>query len=415
MLFSILIGAAATVYFLARALVIKAKVFFSGGKSAVLATGRKSFVIYCEGKQYWNVFKPVLDEFEARKTELCYLTSAEDDPVFEAGYQYVKPEYIGEGNRAFARLNMLSAEVVLMTTPGLDVYQLKRSKAVKHYAHILHAPSDATMYRLFGLDYYDSVLLTGDYQAADIRYLEEKRGITRKTLTTVGCTYLDEYAAKMRYTVDGAAAGALDGSAALTVLVSPSWGQSALLAKYGSRLLDPLVKTGWKVIVRPHPQSKKSEMTMLTALEARYKDTPNLEWDYERDNIYSLSKADVMISDFSGIIFDYTFLRDKPVLYTNQNIDLRPYDADDICSDENGKTDVLKLWQFRALKEFGIELKEEMFSRINEVIEEALNESGAGSAAVCFSDARRRARNAAWMHPGEAGKRAVDFMMSARG
>ncbi len=150
-LFSILIGAAATIYFLGRALIIKLKVVLSGGKTANAVSVEYPYVIYCEGKQYWNVFKPVLDEFEKCKTGLLYLTSAQDDPVFDTSWNFVKAEYIGEGNRAYARLNLLRAGICLMTTPGLDVYQLKRSKMAKHYAHILHAPSDATMYRLFGL------------------------------------------------------------------------------------------------------------------------------------------------------------------------------------------------------------------------------------------------------------------------
>ncbi|MDR2942901.1 MAG: CDP-glycerol--glycerophosphate glycerophosphotransferase, partial [Treponema sp.] len=80
-LFSILIGAAATVYFLGRALVIKLKVILSGGKAANATSSDYAFVIYNEGKQYWNVFKPVVEEFENRKTALLYLTSAQDDPV----------------------------------------------------------------------------------------------------------------------------------------------------------------------------------------------------------------------------------------------------------------------------------------------------------------------------------------------
>ncbi len=197
-LFSILIGAAATIYFLGRALVIKLKVILSGGKAANAASADHSFIIYNEGKQYWNVFKPVLDEFENHKTALLYLTSAQDDPVFDTSWSFIKPEYIGEGNRAFARLNMLRAGICLMTTPGLDVYQLKRSKMVKHYAHLLHAPSDVTMYRLFSFDYFDSVLLTGDYQAEDIRTLERQRNIPEKKLVTVGCSYLDVYAEKIK-------------------------------------------------------------------------------------------------------------------------------------------------------------------------------------------------------------------------
>lgn len=392
MLFSILIGAAATVFFLFRALLLKLKFFFSGKKdgSAQLDSSYKPYVIYNEGNQYWNTFKPVVEEFEARKIPLEYLTSSKTDPVFEQKYNYVKAEFIGEGNAAFAKLNMLSAGVVLMTTPGLQVYQLKRSKNVKHYSHVLHMPNDATTYRLFGLDFFDSVLLTGDYQAADIRYLEEKRGISKKELVTVGCPYLDVYKKNIAEIPE-------EEKHPFTVLVSPSWGDVGILKKYGEKLLDPLSKTGWRIIVRPHPQSKKSEAEMLDRLAARYKDNANIVWDYERQNIFSLKKADIMISDFSGIIFDYTFLCDKPVMYVNAGMDLRPYDAYDL----DGK----ELWQYSVLKKFGTELKEEQFANIKEVIQSV-------SDSKQLEEARHAAKAEAWMHEGEAGKNIADFMIS---
>jgi len=49
-LFSILIGAAATIYFLGRALIIKLKVILSGGKADGAASVDHPFVIYNEGK-----------------------------------------------------------------------------------------------------------------------------------------------------------------------------------------------------------------------------------------------------------------------------------------------------------------------------------------------------------------------------
>jgi CDP-glycerol glycerophosphotransferase (TagB/SpsB family) len=177
-------------------------------------------------------------------------------------------------------------------------------------------------------------------------------------------------------------------------LVSPSWGVSALLAKYGEKLLDPLAKAGFRIIVRPHPQSKLSEGAMLERLMARYKDTPNLEWDYERENIFSLAKADIMIGDFSGILFDYMFLCDRPVIYVNYGMDLRPYDAH-FLDDE--------LWQFRTIREAGIELREENFDTIKEVITSV-------SDSPQLREARQRAKDAAWQHRGEAGKRTADFM-----
>jgi hypothetical protein len=392
MLFSILIGAAATLYFLARTFLIKLKVILSGGVSARNKTAYPC-VVYSEGAQYWNVFKPILDEFEKRRIPLVYYTSSKNDPVFSRGYSCVKSEFIGEGNMAFARLNFLSAELLLMTTPGLDVYQLKRSKNVGHYAHILHMPGDSATYRLFSLDYFDSVLLTGDYQADDIRFLEALRHTKRKELVTVGCSYLDVYVEKIKGLYSSTPGPE---EKKFTVLVSPSWGPSGLLQRYGEKLLDPLVKTGKNVIIRPHPQSKKSESGMLDRLTGLYRDCPSVEWDFEAENIRSLSRSDIMISDFSGIIFDYLFLCDKPVIYAGADMDLRPYDASDLGHE---------LWQVKTLREIGIELKEDDFPNIGKIMDGA-------SESASLKEARQRAKQTAWQYPGEAGKRAADFMIS---
>ena len=391
MLFSILIGAAATLFFVAKAAWIKFKILLSGKKdgSGVVDASYKTYVIYNEGNQYWNVFKPVTDEFEKRKIPLMYYTSSKTDPIFDQKYEFVTSEYIGEGNTAFAKLNMLSAGFVLMTTPGLQVYQLKRSKSVKHYSHVLHMPNDATTYRLFGLDYFDSVLLTGDYQKDDIRTLEKNRGINSKDLVTVGCSYLDVLSEKINSIP-------AEENHVFTVLVSPSWGEGGVLKRFGERLLDPLAATGWKIIIRPHPQSKKSEADMLKRLEERYKDNANVEWDYNRDNIYSMKKADIMISDFSGIVFDYTFLCNKPVMYVNTDMDLRPYDAYDLNK---------QLWQFSVLEKMGIKLEEKDFANIKEVIQNA-------SDSPELAEQRKIAKETAWMNIGKAGEKIADYMIS---
>ena len=391
MLFSILIGAAATLFFVAKAAWIKLKILLSGKKdgSGIVDASYKTYVIYNEGNQYWNVFKPVADEFEKRKIPLMYYTSSKTDPIFDQKYEFVTSEYIGEGNTAFAKLNMLSAGFVLMTTPGLQVYQLKRSKNVKHYSHVLHMPNDATTYRLFGLDYFDSVLLTGDYQKDDIRTLEKNRGINSKDLVTVGCSYLDVLSEKINSIP-------AEENHVFTVLVSPSWGEVGVLKRFGEKLLDPLAATGWKIIVRPHPQSKKSEADMLKRLEERYKDYANVEWDYNRDNIYSMKKADIMISDFSGIVFDYTFLCNKPVMYVNTDMDLRPYDAYDLNK---------QLWQFSVLEKMGIKLEEKDFANIKEVIQNA-------SDSPELAKQRKIAKETAWMNIGKAGEKIADYMIS---
>jgi hypothetical protein len=94
------------------------------------------------------------------------------------------------------------------------------------------------------------------------------------------------------------------------------------------------------------------------------------------------------------------FLRDKPVLYVNQGLDLRPYDADDL-----GENAAENLWQFRTLKACGIELTSDLFPAIGEVIKNAAD-------SPALQAARHKAREEAWQHQGEGGKRIVDFMVS---
>lgn len=395
MLFSIIIGMAATVFFLGKAVLIQVKGLLKHRENNTDITS--DYIIYSEGKQYWNVFKPVTDEFEKRCIPVVYLTSDKLDPVFLAGYQYIKAEYIGSVQSSFTRLNFLQAKVVLMTTPGLAVYQVKRSRGVHHYAHILHAPSDATMYRLFGLDYFDSVLLTGDYQAEDIRQLEAIRGLPAKQLVTVGCTYLDVLNQKLdNVRVEMNAVQAVQNSKLCTVLIAPSWGESGILSRYGKQLLDPLSKSNLHIIIRPHPQSLISEPAMIENLKMTYKSYAHIEWDTERENLRSLFRADCIISDFSGIIFDYAFLFDKPVMYVNYQFDVRPYDADDLDH---------SIWQFRTLKRIGIELAPEQFQEIESVLRTASDN-------VELANARREAKAQAWQFIGESGKRTVDFLLS---
>ena len=390
MLFSVLISLFALGYFAFRGVLIKLRLLFAGKKGAAKGN-RIPYVIYNEGQQYWNTFKPVVEEFEKRGLPLVYYTSAQKDPVFDCAWQHVKPEFIGEGNKAYARLNLMEADVCLMTTPGLDVFQLKRSKGVKHYCHVVHMINDATTYKRYGLDYYDSVLLSGQWQGEDIRCLEKLRGLPSKRLVTVGSPYLDVQAARLTGLEP-------EREHPFTVLVSPSWGASGLLSLYGEKLLGPLAETGWNIIVRPHPQSKVVEKELLARLQAKYNKNNNIIWDFDPDNIVSISKADIMISDFSSITLDFAFLRDKPFLAAVGDFDARPYDAGKVPH---------PLWQFQVLPKIGRELKEADFPRIGEIIKNIADDPVA-------KENRAQAKARAWQYQGQAGSRIADYMIQVQ-
>ena len=388
MLFTILFGIFGVAVFSLRALIMKLKFRISGGKTAKINDQKIPIAIFTDHKRYWNIFEPILDEFEKRGQKVEYLTCSKDDPVFGKKYKHITGKFIGEGNKAFSKLNLLNASVVLSTTPSLDVFQWKRSKNVDCYIHIPHAASDITLYRMFGIDHYDAIILSGEYQEKQIRQLEELREIPQKDIALCGIPYMDEMMKRLKTSGEVPAHDR-------RVLLAPSWGDSGLLTKYGERLIDALIATGYKITIRPHPQSYTSEKEMLDKLMAKYSDPSKVEWNRDNDNFEVLRQSDILISDFSGVIFDFSLVFDKPVIYTQASFDKRPYDAAWISEE---------MWTFKVLPDFGLELNEENVDNIKDLIDRCIEDPS-------FQQGRDKARSETWVHMGEGTKRSVDFIM----
>lgn len=385
MLFSVVLGVLTTFVFIFHSLWFKLKLIFNKKN---LSEKKIPIVIYSEGKQYWSVFHRILDEFEKRNIQVVYYTSADDDPYFNENYKNIKGEFIGKGNKAFFKLAFLKADVCLMTTPHLDVLQLKRSKNVKHYSHILHSPSDSTRYKLFGLDYFDSILLNGTFQVEQIRELEQKRGLPPKELQIVGCSYLDDLQ-KRAYSLQIDKIG-------YNILVAPTWGESSLLNKYGAKLIDKLLETDKNIIIRPHPQSLKVEKNTIEKLQNLYKNNTKIKWDFSPDNLETLAISDIMISDFSGVIFDYAFIFNRPFIFINENINKEIYDFS--ISDK-------PLFALNKIKDLGFELKEENFDEINQIIENTQSDNN-------FSKKAEELKNLIWQEQGKSAENIVNFLVN---
>ena len=387
MLFTILIGVIGVAMYSIRMFWIKLRFKLSGGKIEK-EQSQIPFAIFSEDKRYWTIFEPICREMDRRGVDVVYMTASEDDPALKSTYPHVKTEFIGKGNKAYARMNFLNAMIVIATTPGLDVYQWKRSKFVRHYVHILHAASEVTLYRMFGIDYYDALLLSGEYQARDIRKLEEIRGLPEKELVQIGIPYMDEMAQRL------AQAPALP-EHPRTVLLAPSWGPNAIFSVYGDRILRVLLNTGYHIIVRPHPQSFISEKELIDKLLKEYPESDQLEWNRDADNFEVLRRSDILISDFSGVIFDFTLVYNKPVIYTDPNFDLGVYDAWWL------KTPI---WTTTALPRLGRQLTEENMENLKGVIDECLCDPR-------YAQGRQRVKEETWAHPGEGAVRAVDYLL----
>lgn len=391
MLFTILIGVIGAGVYAARNAMLRIRFLLSGGRQDASEQKRLSYVIFSDSKRYWNVFEPICDEFEKRGEEICYWTASPDDPALSKQYEHVTCEFIGEGNKAFARMNMVDADIVLSSTPGLDVYQWKRSRDAKWYVHVFHAVTDITMYRMFGIDYYDALLLPAEFHADQVRELERKRHLPEKEMQVVGLPSMDTLYERAKNAV-------LPQHERTTVLLAPSWGASAIFSLYGGSIIDALLDTGYQIIVRPHPQSMESEKELMDKLINDYPNSDQLKWDFENDNFTALAQSDILISDFSGVIFDYAMAFDKPVIYTEPSYNKDPYDA--CWIDE-------ELWTLEALHYLGACFSPEDVSSLKETIDRCLTDTQ-------YEEGREKVRREGWYHPGESARLIADYLIAKR-
>ncbi|MCP4298502.1 MAG: CDP-glycerol--glycerophosphate glycerophosphotransferase [Proteobacteria bacterium] len=360
MLVSAIIGIIASLFFSLK------KFYYSFSSNLLLVLGMKlkgrkepiPLVFYSEGKQYWNTFKPVILELIDDQKSCTYFTQDPDDPGLLLSSPFYSSEFIGQGNKGFLRMNFLEASVCVMTTAGLDVLQIKRSKGVGHYVHLIHAPMDIGKYKLFSFDYFDSVFVSGDHQERSIRSLEKTRCTDAKEIYNIGCVYYDEMVKTLEESKPGPA------GSKLTVLVAPTWGKNGLLSKYGTQFLKSLSNSDYRIIIKPHPQSFISEKKMLEEAMSSLEGTDNIEWNSKANGFKVMSEADILVSDISGIIFDFAFLFKKPVVTFKFPLEKRGIEASDLPYD---------IWELGILDTIGRQVSESDIANFDTIIAELLD------------------------------------------
>ena len=317
-----IVGITTTVLFALRGFwySLRSKVFM-GKKGAVKEL--PNLVFQSEGGKYWQVFQPVLKALDKYDIKYGFVTPDKNDPVFTAGLKNVVSVCPGKELMTLSYMNNIKAKVVVSTTPQLDVYMLRRSKHVQKYVHLFHAPADIGMYEMYAFDYYDTLLCTGPYQKEAIRSIEKNRHEKAKELLDTGCTYYDymlEELKKLPQKPDES----------LTILYAPAWGERSSVVKYGTAVIDRLVEAGVRVIFRPHPQMYVSDKETIQAVEEKIKGNSLIELDRNRTAAASMARSHAMVTDISGVIFDYAFLFERPIFLVNAEYNLGGYDVIDI-------------------------------------------------------------------------------------
>lgn len=267
--------------------------------------GRCDLALHSEAPHYEITFLPVLRALSARGVPATYLTMYERGEGFEELPAGISHTVIPQGMVGYALLNNLTAVVLATTTPQLDVMTFRRSKRVKHYANIPHALGEARYSRPYAYDFYDSVFCCGPILKQNIRRMEELRGLPAKRLFDVGIPHYDEL-------LKGATRRT---GSRPTVLIAPSWGPLSIFECFGTEFLKQLLGH-YDVLVRPHPQLQRSNPTLYESILA----FEGIEVNKDRTPMGALARADILVSDISGIVHEAAFIFERPVIIVDQKL-----------------------------------------------------------------------------------------------
>lgn len=267
-----------------------------------------SIAIHCEDPRYEITFLPILRNLAAQDVAPTFFTMYERDASYEALPHGVTHRAIPPGMVGYAYLNHIEATVLATTTPQLDVMTFRRSRRVRNYVMVQHALGECRFVRPYAYDYFDTVFCCGEVLKKNIRRMEALRASPPKTLLETGLPHYEALIARRD--------AAPPRSGRTCVLVAPSWGPLSMFEAYGTDFIAGIAQK-FQVIVRPHPQMRVSQPALFERILA----TPGVEVDTSRTPSDAMSRADILLSDISGIAHEFAFIYERPVVVIDRHLE----------------------------------------------------------------------------------------------
>jgi hypothetical protein len=276
-----------------------------------LPRSERKIIFYSEGKSYWVHLEGILKEFLRQSNiPVCYVTSGKDDPGLHYKHPNLRSYKIDEGGCRNWLFKNIDTDLMVMTMPDIETYQIKRSKYPVHYVYVQHSIVSLHMiYRKSAFDHFDTVFCAGPHQVKEIRAIEEKYQLPEKTIIEHGYGRLDAIIENRKISK------AQPPNNPKKILIAPSWGEHSLVETIGNQVVSHLLENKFHVILRPHPQTIKYAKVQIKEILERHKNNSNFELEVNIACQDSLHQSDLMISDWSGAALDYSFGLGKPVLF----------------------------------------------------------------------------------------------------
>lgn len=324
----------------------------------------KHLVFYSESSGFYKYYKGIIEYIlDNTNITIHYITSDPKDQIFDIARKEskIRPYYIDE-KRLITLMMKMDADVVVMTMPDIENFHIKRSYIRKdiNYVYVPHCMDSMNMtMRKGSIDHYDSVLCTGKLQKEETLKTEIAYGLPKKELVEWGYSLLDDMKAdyeKLPKTEHDKK----------SILIAPSWQKDNIVDNCLEELLDNLKGHGYKITVRPHPQHVRHMPEKMEGLKERYKSDDDIEIQTDFSSNSTVFEADMMITDWSGIAYEYAYTTFKPVLFIDTPMK--------VMNPEYTKIDVepMNIWM---REEIGQILKLDEIDKAAHTVEEMLNNS----------------------------------------
>ena len=274
----------------------------------------RSIVFYSEDISSFVHFDQIIRELtEEMEYQICYVTSAEDDPILNTQNKKIKAFYIGDSIARTKFFLDLKAKILIMTMPDLETFNIKKSKVYPvHYIYLFHSMvSTHLVYRRSAFEHFDSIFCVGNYQLDEIRRTEKLYNLKPKNLIRYGYGHLDNLLEKYSTRI----LSPKNNGNKLHVLLAPSWSNASLFEDIAEKVIDILLQEGYKVTFRPHLMTQKKSKKKINEIIEKFSDNESFLLEQNILNFDSFLFSDIMITDWSGAALEFAFAFEKPVLF----------------------------------------------------------------------------------------------------
>ena len=292
----------------------------------------KHLVFYSESNGFYKYYKAIIEYLlENTNIVIHYITSDYNDNIFEMekNNKNIKAYYIEE-KKLITLMMQMDADVVVMTMPDIDNYHIKRSYVRKdiEYIYIPHGMDSINLtMRNRSINNYDTIFTTGKYQKEEQEKTNEIYNLKDRKLFEWGYSLLDDMINE--YSKNPVK------NEKKTVLIAPSWQKDNIVDLCLDEVLDSLKQGDFNVVVRPHPQQVRHMKEKFENMKEKYKDNKNIEIQTDFSSNNTVFSADLLITDWSAIAYEYSFTTKRPVLFIDtpmkimnpeyQKIDIEPF------------------------------------------------------------------------------------------